>query len=348
MNVRINVQASLVILPAAVFAMLALGLWAWFARTWRGHMAAAALTVGCAGGVLLMMAGVGALTPVRMVNIGDTSPFYGDQVRFDYETFREMAARRPGEDAGVYLIRLNEAINGAVMHSAPPSGRFEPSIFDNWIMRVLADIKPAFRDYIFWDPYRTVQRGFGLCGHVSSAFVGIARGQGVDARIVTLNGHVVATGEVAPGEWHIFDPDLGVHIAASLGELEQNEALLRAGHDASPTWLRARSAYPDFTASIIAAYLTPADNHIDPLGRESYHSGWRVWGLHHSEVERWADIAVFALPLALIGFGGLLALPLLVFRRGARKPLPYHPQGVAMPGLTPAAGTTLASDKHPV
>ena len=143
-------------------------------------------------------------------------------------------------------------------------------------------------------------------------FVGIAREQGIDARIVTLNGHVVATAEVAPGYWHIFDPDLGVHIAASLKTAEQNKLLLLDRYNAAPGWGSLPSAQRE---AVIATYLTPEDNHIDSLGRESYHSGWRIWGLHHSEVERLANVAKWALPLSMVAQASLLWLLLMKLTR---------------------------------
>jgi hypothetical protein len=144
--VAIDIMISRVVIGAAGFAMLALGLWSSLAQTWRGHLVAWALTTGVAGVALLIIALMGVLTPIRVISIGQTDG-YRATVRYDYATFRSLAKRGLNEDVATYLIRLNDAIDGAVAHTTPSSGRFEPGFLDNPIIRILADVKPAFRDF---------------------------------------------------------------------------------------------------------------------------------------------------------------------------------------------------------
>jgi Big-like domain-containing protein/transglutaminase superfamily protein len=53
-------------------------------------------------------------------------------------------------------------------------------------------------------------QGWGICSHVSAAYVSLARAAGFEARVWGLTGHVVPEIKVN-GQWQMFDPDLGTY-----------------------------------------------------------------------------------------------------------------------------------------
>lgn len=314
-TVGMPVRVSLVVLALAIYAALAIWLWRRLATTPTAHGLAAGLTISVFGGGVLVIALIGLLQGDRDVDVG-TPAFYGP-VTLSYPAFVAQSKRWPGEDALTYAVRLKRAISNAMIETPPSTIRFEVSFAAHWPLRVLADLDPAFMDYVYWDPYRTVHWGRGLCGPVASAFVGIARDNGLDARMVTLTGHVVATAEVRPGEWHLFDPDYGVHIPHDLKTVEANPELAGRIYEALPFW---QELSPPVRERILKNYGTPEDNHIDPAGRLSYHWGFQLAGMTHAELEPFLDRVRFVVPSVILALGlAIIAISLAVRRWPQRR-----------------------------
>ena len=67
--------------------------------------------------------------------------------------------------------------------------------------------------------------GWGLCSHVSGAYVSIAREAGLQSRVWALSEHVVPEVFVN-GRWHMYDPDLAVCYLGRDGEVAGVEDLV--------------------------------------------------------------------------------------------------------------------------
>jgi hypothetical protein len=76
-----------------------------------------------------------------------------------------------------------------------------------------------------------VAQGWGLCSHMSAAYVQLARAAGYEARVWGLTGHVVAEIKIAD-RWEIYDPDLAQYYftpdleIAGVEDIETNPNLL--------------------------------------------------------------------------------------------------------------------------
>lgn len=319
-TVGMPVRVSLVVLALAIYVALATWLWRRLATTPTAHGLAAGLTLSVFGGGVLVIALIGLIQGDRDVDVG-TPALYGP-VTLSYPAFVAQSKRRPGEDALTYAVRLKQAISNAVIELPPSTIRFEVSFAAHWPLRVLADLNPAFMDYVYWDPYRTVHWGRGLCGPVASAFVGIARDNGLDARMVTLTGHVVATAEVRPGEWHLFDPDYGVHIPHDLKTVEANPELAGRLYRALPFWQELRPAVRE---RLVKNYATPENNHIDPEGRVSYHWGFQWGGMTQAELEPFLDRIRFMVPSTILALGlAIIAISLTARRWSERRQVAHR------------------------
>lgn len=80
------------------------------------------------------------------------------------------------------------------------------------------------RERVAW---RTAPRiGVGYCSQQAMVIAAYLRERGVEARVMGLDGHVVAVVETPDGRW-VFDPDYGVVIPATLEELAANPQLVR-------------------------------------------------------------------------------------------------------------------------
>lgn len=309
-NYPIRASSDLIAVTLVLGLMLALG--TFYVRSPRRLAAFAGLMLMVPGTVLMTANVAGMLLPLRSPTLAEKIGNYGpDDLRYSYGDAVQLLAWRADDTPQSYATRATETISGAVLHfwtvTELDEVRVIMPLWENWLIRALGQARPEFTEYLFWNPWRTIERGVGLCGHVSSALVGILRERGIDARMVTLFGHVAVTAEVMPGVWHVFDPDLGVVIPHDLAFLEQNEAVVRRYYRPALRVLSAhvgdRQAFEDM---LVAAFLASETNHIDPLGRESYHSGLRAFGMWHSELEPFLYRMKWLIPAGLMLLGAAI------------------------------------------
>lgn len=321
--VNYPIRASGDLIATTLLLGLMLGLGSIFVRSPRRLAAFAGLMLLVPGTTLMTANLAGMLLPLRSPALAEKSGSYGpDDLRYSYDDAVRLLAWRADDTPQSYATRATETISGAVLHfwTVPELAevRVIVPLWENWLIRALGQARPEFTEYIFWDPWKAIERGVGLCGHVSSALVGILRERSIDARMVTLFGHVVVTAEIDPGVWHVFDPDLGIVIPYDLPTLQQREDLLR---EAYGPMIRSFPLEPDILAAfedmLVNAYLDRATNHIDPLGRESYHSGLRAFGMWHSELEPFLYRMKWLIPAGLMLLGGAIVAAARLWPRRA-------------------------------
>jgi hypothetical protein len=111
--------------------------------------------------------------------------------------------------------------------------------------------------YPWWDggfrsqePSRIVDQGWGLCSDKVAVLTDIALSQGIDARSIGLNGHVVAELEVEPGKWRLIDPAYELIFPASYEELTTTHTHLLY------------EKYASEGSTVPAMFLSTADNTI--------------------------------------------------------------------------------------
>ncbi|MGH6636131.1 MAG: hypothetical protein ACRED0_08385 [Gammaproteobacteria bacterium] len=144
-------------------------------------------------------------------------------------------------------------------------------VTENWILYLLGALRPELRAYIFWDARKALERGIGMCGHVSATLVRFLREKNIDAKIVGLNGHVVVQAEVEADKFNILDADVGVVIPQSLKQVEQDTSLARQLYEEAFL----RTGIPTNTQGwnvdlVIGYYASASDNSIDHSGRLGY------------------------------------------------------------------------------
>jgi hypothetical protein len=99
------------------------------------------------------------------------------------------------------------------------------TFFSNWLLSGMGAIHPAFAHIRV--PETMVRRGYSLlCGQSSYVLLRLAMDNGIRARHVGLNGHVVMEAWY-DNDWHLFDPDLEVVPRNVKGEIPGVEELAR-------------------------------------------------------------------------------------------------------------------------
>jgi uncharacterized membrane protein len=262
------------------------------------------------GAVLLIFNTTGAFTSLRsfelqpplVSEIARISSGPGDLI-MPLEEARESIYRRQSESVEEFADRLTQVVSDATAHiwGEPVRTRFNlrVPIWENYILWLAGEVSPRYRLYTFADPRKALERGVGLCSQVSLILVNLLREEGIDARIVQLDGHTLATAQVTPGKWHMLDADYGVVIPNSLAEIEQDPEMIRPFYSAAlaqlnPEAQRLRPEPNREWVDRLVEFFGPAGNFIEPAGAHS------ALGVEFVEFEAWAYWLKWRLPIVLL------------------------------------------------
>jgi hypothetical protein len=168
--------------------------------------------------------------------IQDSADFSHERIITSQEAWEQLSALDP-TDRRTFALRASEIIGSAMKHERYGGGDFAPDVYaqyymtvpawENYFLYLFRFLKPStYVSYELSGYRRALERGIGQCGQQAMTVIGFLEEHGFNTGFVQLNGHVVATAEVAPGEWYVLDPDYGVSIPHSIEELANNRALV--------------------------------------------------------------------------------------------------------------------------
>ncbi len=137
-----------------------------------------------------------------------------------------------GESYMEFAIRLTHVIAGGLAHvewEAYDPDRFHQRVpvWENFILYFMGVITtiPEFERYHFTDPYRSLERGIGICGDASMTLSSLLLEEGIKNHIVTIPGHVVVQAYL-DGDTVILDADYGVVLERNLDFYRTNPRAL--------------------------------------------------------------------------------------------------------------------------
>lgn len=230
-----------VVMPASVLAVLILLTAAFLpttllvtqapkmtARRAGGAIAAPLLVVG--GGVLaLNVSGVlVSMRPKNIERLGDYGPL--DVTLSLAEAKRLIGGEASDRDR--YIYDVYQAVEGSMAHYWWERGAerygLQVPLTENWFLNMLPVVTgdPYAYRYSFADPYKSLERGLGMCGQVSVTFAAFLDRAQIPAQRLSLDLHTVATAQMSDGAWRIFDPDYGVVVPHSPAEVQANSSLI--------------------------------------------------------------------------------------------------------------------------
>jgi hypothetical protein len=323
--VRYSVRSHPYLLGAFLLATLLFAAAAIYRPRARTLIACAAALVAVVGATLTVANMAGLFLSLRPANLASLATTFGpNDLTMTYDEALVELERRPEDTPATYAERATFTLNAAVVHAAPATEldkwRMHVPLWENWALHFLGLVDAKTRRYLFWNPHKHLERGIGLCGDLTAILVAFLRDNGVEARTASVGGHVVATVEVAPGVWHLFDPDYGLVVPYSLEEVQANPALIQAAYT---EWAAERPDLSDYTrryaAEVIPSFFASAeDNSIDPNGRDGFYSGLAGTTEAYAAREALLYRVKWVVPLALIlaGIGGAI----LAWRRPMRRP----------------------------
>lgn len=113
-------------------------------------------------------------------------------------------------------------VNNIVFETIAHGGDRKIQPYENWLLWLGGKFyDPLSRTQ---NPKRIVSGSSALCSEVAAVFNSISGLNGLDARFVSLDGHVVSEVHTADG-WRIVDPDYGVAYSVGLDVLETEEGV---------------------------------------------------------------------------------------------------------------------------
>jgi hypothetical protein len=99
------------------------------------------------------------------------------------------------------------------------------TFFSNWLIYLFGKLHPTFLH--IWDPDILLAKGHsGFCDQSSYVLLSLALNNGIKARHIGLDGHVVIEAWY-DSDWHLYDPDLEVIPLDSAGQILSLEELAR-------------------------------------------------------------------------------------------------------------------------
>jgi hypothetical protein len=198
---------------------------------------------------------------------------YDKPLRTSQELLRALdegpTSRDPSE-----LVQLTYAS----MAHAPP---VEISLRDNWLLWGLGQVNPDL--LMTQDPVRLATGASGICSDSAIVLLELARCAGVEARMISLEGHVLAELRTPDG-WRVADPDFGILFPFDLEELASP-----AGLEQIRAEVTSRGHPPETLAAYLHAAATIEDNGVVEEG---------VLNPRLARVERIADQLQWVLPIA--------------------------------------------------
>jgi hypothetical protein len=290
----------------------------------RALAAGAGALVALAGIVLTGANIAGEFLSLRHPDVASLARDFGpSDLTMSYEDALAQLEPRDGDTPALYAERATFALNAAVVHAAPATDlgkwRMHVPIWENWALHLLGLVDARTRRYTFWNAHKHLERGIGLCGDLSAVLVAFLRENGLDARVASVAGHVVATAEVEPGVWRLYDPDYGLVIPHSLQAVEADPTLAQTAY---ARWAAERPDLDEYTrtfaATVIPSFFASAgDNSIDPEGRLGYYSGLAQSAQAYIAREALLYRIKWIVPVALLLLG--LGVALLALRWPLRR-----------------------------
>jgi hypothetical protein len=333
--IRVHWYAIIALFLASAIFLLVLR----FRPTPRQAVGGMGVLAGGLGGLLIAANIAGMFLPMRaempeefVQGIRQTGP------RLPYDQALQRLAFLKSDTAESYARRANLAVFESMIHGdvSTDLGRWRLEIppWKNWSLHALGAMSPSLRKYRYWDHEQEFERGIGLCGNLSSILVGYLAENGIPARIVGLEGHVVVTAEVRPGVWYILDPDYGVVMPYALDQVQQNPGLVVDAYKPSTD--------EQMLGMIVSYYASAADNYIDQTGRDGFYSSWDGSADIYRSREQLMEQLKWLVPSVLLAAGLLLGLVAFFWRARRRQPQETDPgalaaeENVDLPSLNPA------------
>ena len=176
---------------------------------------------------------IGLFIPLRNSDIYlEDNTFFKDDITLTEEQLLNILSLKKVSDAD-FAIKANNAVNEGLAHYWLDEGidkyNLRVPVFENYILHFSSYISPSsFKKYQFINYKKAIKRGVGLCSQHSIILSEILKKNNIDSKIVGLAGHVVVMANIDKDKnlWWVLDPDYGVVIKHSIGQIERDPKII--------------------------------------------------------------------------------------------------------------------------
>jgi len=155
---------------------------------------------------------------------------------------------------------------------------------ENYILFILSLLNPdEYRKHEFLNWKKAIERGVGLCSQHAIIVSEILNEKGIQAKMIGLSGHVIATARIRNDKWIILDPDYGVNVPYSISQIENDPSVIEPFYKAE--------GYSAEKIEVLKKIFGKEGNRIS--GNASRYSG------STGRMEKRSFIAIWILPLIL-------------------------------------------------
>jgi hypothetical protein len=193
--------------------------------------------------------------------------------------------KKSGESATDYSKRLNDLVHQNMLRfnvdelSLKKFNLRVPAT-ENWLLWMIPIFKPNYKIYEFISYKKALKRGSGLCSQLAMCYVSILNQNHMNARILPLGDHVVASYSDAddPSKSFVADSDIGVFIPYQIENIKQNPRIISDFYAEKTSAEFSKSLaksfiYTDYTALSVKDYAGWKSYYFEPL---SYILKWLI------------------------------------------------------------------------
>ncbi|MCP4582949.1 MAG: hypothetical protein GY839_15170 [candidate division Zixibacteria bacterium] len=258
-----------------------------------------------AGGLfILVLCFYGCLKSLRNPSIYfENKCLFEDDITMDYNEAIDNCKKENWESTENYVSRVCKLVSNSMAHYWDyniEDKYFQRNIpfWENYVMRLAHLFIPPNqgRGYEFINYKKAIERGFGLCSQHCLAAIDILKSAKIEARLVTLQRHIVVTVQHDDNSWYIIDPDFGVIIPFDLDTIQTNTDLV------IPYYLKADFVpvrdTKEYYASRVSKYYNRTGNtiHSDISG---YCGRKTVWLQKGSYILKWIIPILLIMPFII-------------------------------------------------
>ena len=183
---------------------------------------------------LILLNLYGLTQDLRPKNLTPDVLRFGDQdVLLSKQDFLQLIEKNEKETPLEYAKRVTRVIADGTAHLDwetydPVSFNQLVPAWENWILFLMGNYSgiPEYERYHFSNPYKSIERGIGICGDASIVMSQMLEKNGIEADILTFPGHVVVTANI-DNQPFIFDADFGVVIPSSAEQLNEDISVIK-------------------------------------------------------------------------------------------------------------------------
>lgn len=251
------------------------------------------------GGSLLAVNVFGLFSPLKNPDIyhEPKTGFENDTKLSPKETFL-LLEKLDRNDKAAFVSEANAIFNKSIAHYWEDDGieKYNMAVpfHENWILASLRSILPSvYERYEYCGYKKTIERGVGICSQHAIALVDFLNRNDIKARVIGLDGHVVATAEIENDKWWVIDPDFGVVIPHDIKTIETDHEIIKNHYEGK---LYRNS---DITIERIIGIYGPEGNIVYPEAKIG-HVGYIDCNWKKVVIERSSYILKWLLPISLL------------------------------------------------